>query len=179
MDKTTAIPYINKLGGTLSPELNHLTKEGPMAMVPGQEYYSSSITSSPCSESRVMKDRTDWRLCPEVFAHNNRLFGLLQVDLFASRLTHQLLKYVSWHPDPGAMACDAFAQDWSQPTGHKPTTSHVGYLQEKFRGQKLPKKLQNSAYPLGDLDHLRLMTHCSQSGPAGVLKGVLIPFQEI
>ena len=70
IDKTTAIPYINKLGGTVSPELNHLTKEGPMAMVPGQEYYSSSITSSRCSESRVMKDRTDWRLSPEVFAHN-------------------------------------------------------------------------------------------------------------
>ncbi len=27
MDNTTALTYINKLGGTLSPELNQLTKE--------------------------------------------------------------------------------------------------------------------------------------------------------
>ena len=60
-----------------------------------------------------MQHRTDWRLCPVVFGRINGLLGPLQVDLFASRLTHQLPNYVSWHPDPGAIACDAFAQDWS------------------------------------------------------------------
>ena len=50
-------------------------------------------------------------LCP------NQMFGPLKVNLFASRLTHKLPNYVSWRPDPGAMTCDAFAQDWSQIKG--------------------------------------------------------------
>ena len=32
----------------------------------------------------------------------------LEVDLFASRINHQLTAFVSWRPKPGAMACDAF-----------------------------------------------------------------------
>ena len=42
----------------------------------------------------------------------NRRFGPLEVDLFASRLTHQCQRYFSWRPDPFAEATDAFLQDW-------------------------------------------------------------------
>lgn len=65
-----------------------------------------------------MRDRTDWKLCPEVFQMINSQLGPLQVDLFASRLSNQLPQYVSWRPDPGAMACDAFSLDWSQVKGY-------------------------------------------------------------
>jgi hypothetical protein len=41
-------------------------------------------------------------------------FYLPEVDLFASRLTHQVESYVSRFPDPGAIAVDAFLQDWSR-----------------------------------------------------------------
>ena len=34
------------------------------------------------------------------------------IDLFASRLNHQLQPYVSWHPDPRAVAVDAFHLSW-------------------------------------------------------------------
>ena len=37
----------------------------------------------------------------------------MSVDLFTSRLTHQLLEYFSWRPDPYATATDAFLQTWS------------------------------------------------------------------
>ena len=33
--------------------------------------------------------------------------------MFASRSNAQLDQYVSWHPDPGASAIDAFSLDWS------------------------------------------------------------------
>ena len=59
----------------------------------------------------------------------SKLLGLLQVDLFASRFTHQLPNYVSWHPDPGAIACDAFAQDWSlHHTSNYKEPSHIYVL---------------------------------------------------
>ncbi len=35
------------------------------------------------------------------------------VDLFASRLNHQVDNYVSWTPDPDSMSVDAFSVSWS------------------------------------------------------------------
>ena len=65
-------------------------------------------------ESRVMKDRTDWKLCPAVFRQINQRLGPLEVDLFASRLTCQLRQFVSWRPDPMAISMDAFTLDWAE-----------------------------------------------------------------
>lgn len=52
------------------------------------------------SESWIMKDRSDWMSCLTVFNQINQRLGPLEIDLFASRLTHQLMTYVSWRPDP-------------------------------------------------------------------------------
>ena len=35
------------------------------------------------------------------------------IDLFASRLNAKLDQFVSWHPEPGALAIDAFSISWS------------------------------------------------------------------
>ena len=88
-------------------------------------------------ESRVMKDRSDWMLCPRVFNKINQVMGPLQVDLFASRLTHQLRDFVSWRPDPEAMATDAFTLDWKQFRGYaNPPWSLVGRVLSQVREQK-------------------------------------------
>ena len=63
-------------------------------------------------ESTTIRDRTDWKLNPLVFNRINKIFGPLEIDLFASRLTHQLPRYFSWRPDPLAEATDAFQQNW-------------------------------------------------------------------
>jgi hypothetical protein len=60
-------------------------------------------------ESRTCVDSSDWRI------HPNLIKKFLQdrdIDLFATRLTHQLPRYVSWHPDPHAFATDAFTLNW-------------------------------------------------------------------
>ena len=44
--------------------------------------------------------------------------GPLEVDMFASRLTHQLPRYFSWNLDPVVEATDAFVQDWSPFRGY-------------------------------------------------------------
>ena len=51
-----------------------------------------------------------WKLKSDVICP---LITECQVDLFASRLSHQLDKYVSWRPDPNALYTDAFAISWS------------------------------------------------------------------
>ena len=176
----------------------------------------------------------------------NRLRGPLQVDLFASRLSYQLPEYVSWRPDPGAMACDAFSLDWAHLKGYaNPPWNLIGKVLSQVRAQKarlvlvtplwkaqpwypallnmttqtpilLPNRkdlfqpthwsnkpdiyprlvawtisgrdteakefqamLQNYYWPHGDKSHQNPMTHCSQSGQAGVVNGIVIPFQEM
>ena len=46
------------------------------------------------------------------------LFGKPDLDLFASRLNHQLTCYVSWIPDPNAVGVDAFTLDWGIQYNH-------------------------------------------------------------
>ena len=65
-----------------------------------------------------MLDRSDWQLDPEIFSMIAHFFGPVDVDMFASRLTAQCPAFFSWHPDPYAVATDAFLQDWSQIKGY-------------------------------------------------------------
>ena len=62
-------------------------------------------------ESRVDRHEIEWRLDERVFQSIVRKLGGCDVDLFASRVNAQLKSYVSWRPDPDAMAVDAFALD--------------------------------------------------------------------
>ena len=41
-------------------------------------------------------------------------WGTPSIDLFASRLNYQLKPFVSWTPDPEAMAIDAFSFHWKE-----------------------------------------------------------------
>ena len=60
-----------------------------------------------------MKDQCDWKLNQAVFQRILATMGMMEVDLFASRLSRQLPRFYSWRPDPEAEATDAFMQDWS------------------------------------------------------------------
>ena len=64
--------------------------------------------------SRVFNMRTEWMLRKDVFLDIAHHFYVPEIDLFVSRLNHQLPLYVSRLPDPSAAAVDAFQQDWSQ-----------------------------------------------------------------
>ena len=77
------------------------------------QYLPGVMNQAAVRELRSMKDRSDWSLDHSNFQKINRLYGLLEVDIFASRLTNQCRCYFSWWPDPFAEATDAFLQDWT------------------------------------------------------------------
>ena len=60
-------------------------------------------------ESRNQDPNTEWSLNKNILL---KVFHCLNIspsiDLFASRLTFKLDKYVSWKPDPGSQAVDVF-----------------------------------------------------------------------
>ena len=102
------------------------------------QHLAGTLNCTADAESRVMRDRSDWMLCPNVFRVINDKVGPLKVDLFASRLTTQLSSFVSWRPDPEALlATDAFTVTW---TGLKayanPPWSLVGRVLSQARQQR-------------------------------------------
>ena len=66
-------------------------------------------------QSRLPHSSLEWTLDNTVFKDCiSERNVLLTIDLFGSRISHQLPNYVSWHPDPGAVAIDAFHLSWKE-----------------------------------------------------------------
>ena len=88
-------------------------------------------------QSRILQDATEWKLHPELFQKIVDKFGKPDIDLFASRINRQLKSYVSWHPEPEAMAVNAFSLTWNNKFFYMfPPFSLVGQVLAKVIGTK-------------------------------------------
>ena len=118
LDNVTTVTIINWLGGTHSKPLCKLAFAFwewciPRKLLLIAEHFPGQQNVLADYESRSLKDRCDWMINPQLLRQVQDQLGLCQVDLFASHLTWQLTRYVSWRIDPEAEAVDAFKQDWS------------------------------------------------------------------
>jgi hypothetical protein len=118
LDNTTAVAYVNKEGGTRSASLNSLTLD--MArwcevrnIVLKAEHLPDVLNSIADRESHRGVDWSDWKLRPEVFQALSRVWRT-SVDLFANPWNSQLVKFVSWKPQPRAWAVNAFSLSWKE-----------------------------------------------------------------
>ena len=117
VDNTTAVAYINDMGGSKSKDCNLLAKhlwgwcisrdmQVTAIHIPGA---SNKVADY---KSRHFKVETEWKLDRKVFDGLCSRFGVPEIDLFASRLNAQLDRFVSWAPDPDAESVDAFCLNW-------------------------------------------------------------------
>ena len=60
-------------------------------------------------QSRLLEDSTEWKLNPTLFHKIVEKFGKPDKDLFATRIDKHLDSYLSWHPEPEAMAINVFS----------------------------------------------------------------------
>ena len=70
-------------------------------------------------KSRIFHDSIEWALDHNLFKQITKHIGLPVVDLFASRINHQMPEFVSWRPEPGAIATDAFNIPWDFPLSYR------------------------------------------------------------
>ena len=119
MDNTTAIGYVNNMGGVKSEELNALARdiwdfcvERNIWLLAVHLPGSQNIIVDRLS--RQFDEQLEWKLNPVVFERLCEKFGRLDIDLFASRLNAQLPRFVAWRPDPDAEAVDALSLPWRQ-----------------------------------------------------------------
>ncbi len=114
---TTAVAYINNMGGCHSPVINALTKQlwlwcvqhGSWLIayhIPGKENVHAD------SLSRSTDDH--WKLNCQIIQNILLRYNISPtIDLFVSRTNFQFKPYVPWFPDPEALTCDAFSFSWS------------------------------------------------------------------
>ena len=118
LDNTTAIKYLNKMGGR-KPLFNNLTKEIwewcvirniwlSVYHIPGKD----NQRADALSRQKLSVDM-EWEMHPDVFEQIMNRYGRCEVDLFASCQNFKLPKYVSFGPDRNAWKNDAFSLSWS------------------------------------------------------------------
>lgn len=117
-DNTTAVAYLNKGGGTWSDNCNVVSRLIwdwcqkrsnwiTVGHIPGVQNIDADFAS------RNFTDDTEWGLNKLIFKAICLHWFKPEVDLFASANNHLLDKYVSWGPDPHAIAYNAFLLNWN------------------------------------------------------------------
>ena len=118
LDNSTAVSYINAMGGMKSNMCNKVAKTIwewctlrnlwiTACHIPGVTNQAADTAS------RAFNDRTEWMIDKIIFEKITSAFFKPDVDLFASRINRQLPNYVSWHADPEAKFVDAFMLKWT------------------------------------------------------------------
>ena len=116
-DNTTAMSYINKMGGMKSSLCNDLAKEIWIWASSKQIWLTAGHI--PCGSniadysSRNFNDNVEWMLDIDIVQKIFNIWNTPDIDMFASRLNKQLVRFVSWKPDPFAEMIDAFSVDWN------------------------------------------------------------------
>ncbi|KAL0881867.1 hypothetical protein ABMA27_001639 [Loxostege sticticalis] len=117
IDNTTALTYINRMGGIQFPHLNDLTKSiwqwcERRDIFLFASYINTHDNVEADEESRKVNIDTEWELSDKAFSTIIQHFGPPDIDLFATRTNAKCLLYISWKPDPDALTVDAFTVNW-------------------------------------------------------------------
>jgi hypothetical protein len=75
----------------------------------------------------------EWTLHPEIFRQLESLWGIPQIDLFATRFNTQLQTFISPYPDDRAAGEDALSLDWNQMCAYAyPPTALIPKILQKI-----------------------------------------------
>ena len=118
-DNSTAVSYINNLGGVKSITCHKIAREIWIWAISRNNHISAEHLPGvenvvADKASRVFDENTEWQLVPTIFNYISDRLGPFDIDLFASRLNFQCSDYCSWKPDPTAKFIDAFSISWAQ-----------------------------------------------------------------
>lgn len=118
IDNSTAISYINRMGGIQYPHLTQISREiwdwcERRGLFVFASYIKSTDNTIADYESRRCHPDIEWELADWAFEALCSSFGTPDIDLFASRVNNKCSTYISWHRDPDAVAIDAFTVPWN------------------------------------------------------------------
>ena len=139
IDNSTVVAYINKQGGTHSAEMCALLWK----IMTWYHHYKITLKARHipgCLANLLSRSNqvqsTKWSLHPQVFKQICHKWFNPRVDIFATRLNHQLPLYVSPVPDPNAWDIDALNINWSGLTAY--ACSPTALLHRVIQKMQLP-----------------------------------------
>ncbi|XP_076035570.1 uncharacterized protein LOC143021751 [Oratosquilla oratoria] len=99
-DNTTAVNYINEMGGTRSVACNNVSSDIWNWCLNNDAWITCSFISGSDNTladtaSRNFNDRHEWKLDEKIFKKLSIIFGTPNIDLFASRLNKQVPQFCS------------------------------------------------------------------------------------
>lgn len=117
-DNTTTVVGINRQGSTQSYNCNTIIRQIWEWAMQTDNWLSAAhcpgvLNVEADLASRIFNDTSEWALNKRWFRTICQHYLTPSIDLFASRLNHQVQPYCAWQPDPGALAIDAFTLNWS------------------------------------------------------------------
>lgn len=117
LDNTTAISYINKMGGTKHRILNDLSREiwkwcEERHIFLFASYINTKSNIEADTESRSLSIETEYEIQNDLFIEICSKLGQPSIDLFATNLNAKCKRYVSWYRDPESVYIDAFTGNW-------------------------------------------------------------------
>ena len=116
-DSTTAVTYVNKMGGITSIKCNKLSKEIWELCIENNTWLSCQHIpgkeNAADAPSRKVNEDIEWQISENVFQEICNIWGTPSIDLFASRTSHKVPLYCSWKRDPKAAFIDAFSLPWN------------------------------------------------------------------
>ena len=141
VDNQTALAYINNMGGktTLCNKITRQIWDWCLQrnVWISAAYLTSKENKEADEQSRISHSNAEWKLNPDIFNLITKLWGTPDIDLFASRLNHQVNKYCAWKPDPFCMSVDAFLHEWGNDYNYIfPPFSLVGKVLQKIEQDK-------------------------------------------
>ena len=118
LDNSTAVAYVNKMGGIKSPSLNSLSRTLwewciKRNIIISAQHIPRKENLVADTLSREFSSNLEWSVDIDIFNQITNMTFVPDIDLFASRLNAKTDCFVSWHPEPGAMAVDAFSISWA------------------------------------------------------------------
>ena len=115
VDNSSAVAYINNMGGVRSPLLDSLSRSiwewcKLRDVFISAQHIPGKVDTQTDTLSREISSNLEWSLNGEVFQEIISRTFIPEIDLFAPlRLNAKTAQFISWHPQPGAVAIDAFS----------------------------------------------------------------------
>lgn len=158
-DSVSAVSYINNFGGMSSLDLDDLSKCIREWCLSRNIYISAVYVPGKLNiadfYSRNFSDSTEWSLKIDIFERLCRHTFMPDIDLFVSRLNKRLPNFVSWFPEPGAYAVNAFSLSWSNMLPYIfPPFNLIGKVLNKIINDKVDRALMIVPFGLLNLGSL-------------------------
>ena len=120
LGNTVALKCISKMGGR-KPLLNELVKQlwhwcADRNIWISAFYIPGRLNTRADELSRMKKkcnEDMEWALVAEVFNKIEQRMGYSDIDLFASAKNHKITQFISYMPEKGAVAVNAFSVTWN------------------------------------------------------------------